>query len=74
MADKKPDPPPNENETESLGSRSKMFVDQYIFPGKLFPCYRNRVGEDGEVLPPPTLSELLRFEADNAKGIWMCRY
>ena len=43
-------------------------VEKYVFPGVLFPCYRNRVGEDGEVLPPPTLSELLRFEADNAKG------
>ena len=44
------------------------WFDKYIFPGKLFPCYRNRVGEDGEVLPPPTINELLRFEADNAKG------
>ena len=52
----------------TLSERLKQLFDAYIFPGKLFPCYRNRVGENGERLPPPTLDELLRFEADNAKG------
>ena len=64
----------NKKETEapepsvSISERIRQFVDKYIFPGKLFPCYRNRIGEDGEILPPPTISELLTFEADNAKG------
>ena len=48
--------------------RIRQFVDIYIFPGKLFPCFRKRIDENGEVLPPPTLNELLRYEADNAKG------
>ena len=52
----------------SVLDRIKHFVDTYIFPGKLFPCYRKRIGENGEILQPPTLNELLRYEADNAKG------
>ena len=60
------------SETErkpTFSEKLKQFFDAYIFPGKLFPCYRSRVGENGESLPPPTLDEWLRFEADNAKGI-----
>ena len=65
MADEaKSEEPPQ----KTFVQRIKDVVDEYIFPGKLFPCCRNRIGENGEILPPPTLSELLRFEADNAKG------
>lgn len=53
---------------KTIFERLKQLFDAYIFPGKLFPCYRSRVGKNGERLPPPTLDELLRFEADNAKG------
>lgn len=62
---------PNTRDSEvrkSFFSRLEHFFEKYIFPGKLFPCYRNRVGEDGDILPPPTFSQLLTFEADNAKG------
>ena len=37
----------------------KMFR-QWIFPGKLFPCYHNRVDENGEILSPPTCDEWFR--------------
>ena len=55
-------------EKRSVSQSCQHFIDKYIFPGKLFPCYRQRVGDDGEILPPPTLSELLKYEADNAEG------
>ena len=55
-------------EKRSVSQSCQHFIDKYIFPGKLFPCYRQRVGEDGEVLPPLTVSELLKYEADNAQG------
>ena len=57
-----------ETQTEQEKSRLGKFIYNFIFPGKLFPCYKNRKGENGEVLPPPTCSDLLRYEADNAKG------
>ena len=68
MPDDKTDQPSNTPQKISFSERLLHFVDAYIFPGKLFPCYRTRLGEDGETLPPPSLSQLLRFEADNAKG------
>ena len=68
MTDNKTEQPSDTEEKTTISERLKQLFDAYIFPGKLFPCYRPRVGEDGEKLPPPTLDELLRFEADNAKG------
>ena len=43
-------------------SKLRSFYNEWIFPGKCFPCYRNKIGENGEVLPPPTCSELMRSE------------
>ena len=68
MTDNKTEQASETEEKTKISERLKQLFDAYIFPGKLFPCYRPRVGEDGEKLPPPTLDELLRFEADNAKG------
>ena len=68
MTDNKTDQQSETEQKATFSERLKLLFDAYIFPGKLFPCYRPRVGEDGEKLPPPTLDELLRFEADNAKG------
>ena len=42
-------------------SRLQKFFKEWIFPGKLFPCCKSKIGKDGEVLPPPSLNELLRF-------------
>ena len=56
------------NQSQNLQNRIIGFIDAWIFPGKLFPCFRNRIGGNGEVLPPPTISDLLRYEADNAKA------
>ena len=55
-------------EKEQEKSKLGQFVFDYIFPGKLFPCFKPRKGENGESLPPPTCNELLQYEADNAKG------
>ena len=55
-------------ETEKEKSWFGNLIYKYIFPGKLFPCYKPQTGENGEVLPPPTCSDLLRYEADNAVG------
>ena len=41
-------------EKEQEKSGIGKFIYKYIFPGKLFPCYKPRAGENGEVLPPPT--------------------
>ena len=55
-------------ETEKEKSWLGKLIYKYVFPGKLFPCYKPKTGENGEVLPPPTCSDLLRYEADNAVG------
>ena len=68
MSDMKAPPAGASEGKRSVSQSCQHFIDKYIFPGKLFPCYRHRVGEDGEILTPPTLSELLKYEADNAQG------
>ena len=68
MTDTKTPTAGQSEEKSSVSQSCQHFIDKYIFPGKLFPCYRPRVGEEGEILPPPTLSELLKYEADNARG------
>ena len=45
----------------------KSFYNEWIFPGRCFPCYRNKISEDGEVLPPPTFSEMMRSEEKCSK-------
>ena len=44
-----------------LRRRLAQFWYDFIFPGKLFPCYRERLGEEGESLPPPSCDEWFRF-------------
>ena len=49
-------------------SRLQRIFNDWIFPGKCFPCIKTRVDENGKILPPPSCSDIMKYEAANAVG------
>ena len=50
-------------------SRLQRIFYDWIFPGKCFPCYKTRVDENGKNLPPPSCSDVMKYNKQDKRSL-----